>query len=183
MYDLMFRESDMTRQAVDNSGYEAGHGGFVMPSYSERMKMVALSNPAAANVPIVLESTAPGITPPTVTRTFAPTVSGRAQKGELESWVKEACDIWLVEKDVPYCTTNYISREVGRKVGIREPSVGAIGAVFDRWSKMGFAICERKPVRFVSYTPLGIELGLEGCKDRFKRAEKAKRVNLRGRSA
>ena len=48
---------------------------------------------------VIVESPAPDIVPATSTcdRSCSWTATGRAARGELEAWVKEQCDIWLVD--------------------------------------------------------------------------------------
>ena len=54
--------------------------------------------------------------------------------------------------------------------------------MFDRWVKLGFAVIEKKPTRFVRYTDEGIKFGLDRMKERSKRKLKLvqaeKRRNL-----
>jgi hypothetical protein len=173
VYDMMFHASDMPRETVDNSHWHPPKGEFWMPTPEERMALIASSKPHAPDAPVLVESPLPEAVPATIRHTFAPTATGRAARGELESWVKEQCDIWLVEKEEFPCATKYLSDEIGRAQGIKPPSVGAISAVFDRWTAIGFATIEKKPTRFVAYTQEGITLGLEGCKDKHKRSRRS----------
>lgn len=143
-----------------------------MPTPEERQALIASSRPHAPDAPVLVESPLPDAVPATIRHTFAPTTTGRAARGELESWVKEQCDIWLVEKEEFPCTTAYLSYEIGKAQGIKPPSVGAISAVFDRWDSIKFAVVAKKPTRFVEYTPEGVTLGLEGCKDKHKRSRR-----------
>ena len=171
-FDFMFKASGMPRMPVDNSGYVPEHGGFVMPTLEERIAESILSTPVPAMAPVIIESPLPDAVPATVRRTFTPTASGRAARGELESWVKDACDVWIVEQENVFCTPAYLAEEIGRKEGIKPPSVGAISAVFERWVKMDFAVIEKKPTRFTGYTEQGVKLGLDGCKEKARRTKK-----------
>lgn len=172
MYDTMFRMSGLPREVVNNSKYHPPKGEFSMPSIEDRIRMHALSRPGLVNVPVLVESPLPDAVPVTIRRSFTPTATGRAARGELEAWVKDQCDIWIVEQDGNLCTPTMIAEEIGKTQGIKPPSVGAIGAVFDRWVKIGFAVIDKKPVRFTAYTEEGIRLGLEGCKEKAKRGKK-----------
>lgn len=172
-FDRMFAMSGMPRQVVDNSGYSPDHGGFWMPSLEERARMAALSKTTGPVAPRIEESPLPDAVPATIVRVFTPTASGRAAPGELELWVKQHCDIWLVEAERFPCTPAYLSEEIGRAQGIKPPSVGAITAVFQRWVKIGFAEIGAKPARFIKYTDDGVRLGLEGCKTRHKMKRKS----------
>ncbi|HEY6021726.1 MAG TPA: hypothetical protein VIY48_18210 [Candidatus Paceibacterota bacterium] len=173
-YDRLFRETGMERMPVDNSGYVVDKGGFVMPTLAERVATEPSFNGHTANPPALLENPAPDYLPPTITRPYGPTATGRTARGQLESWVKEQCDIWLVEKDGFPCTPPRISEEIGRAQGINPPSVGAIHAVFERWKLIKFAVIERKPIRFIEYTEDGIHNGLDEMKAKYKRIQKRK---------
>lgn len=176
MFDQMFTMSEMPRILVDNSGYAPDHSAYWMPSPEERIAMLALSRPNRDDVPVIIKSPLPDMVPITIAHTFTPTTTGRAARGELESWVKDACDVWLVENTLnatdPPCTPPYLAKEIGQTQGIKEPSVGAIDAVLKRWVTLGFALVQPKPTRFVCYTAEGIQMGLEGCKDKVKRSKR-----------
>lgn len=53
------------------------------------------------------------------------------------------------------------------------PSVGAVGAVLDRWVEIGFAQVNKHPVRFVSYTVKGMTLGLDRMKADAKQTKRS----------
>lgn len=163
----MFELSQSERVLVDNSDY-LPDSSFVRVALAPVSSVSVAFIPGVSNLPAVPESPAPGIVPASVPRTFAPTPTGRTARGELESWVREITDIWAVERDVN-CTPLYVAREIGRVKGVREPSDGAVNAVFVRWEKLGFATFAKKPVRFTGYTEKGIELGLERMKAIAKR--------------
>lgn len=173
MFDMMFSMSDKPREVVSHSEWHPNKHAFWMPSPEDYMEQLASSRPGAVNVPKLIESPLPDAVPATLRRVFTPTNTGRAARGELESWVKDVCDVWLVEKEEFPCTPQYISDEIARNEGIKAPSVGAISAVFERWVKMGFAQVEKKPTRFIAYTEQGVRLGLEGCKDKMKREKRS----------
>lgn len=168
-YDEMFKVAGEQRTAVDNSSYAPDKGDFVMPSMDEIIASRVSSSATQTSPPQILQSERPDVIPATVTRTYGPTPSGRAARGELESQVKWACDLWLVEAPPWACTPRWISEEIAKQYGIKPPSVGAIDAVLNRWVTIGFAIKETKPTRFSAYTEDGIKLTLEGCKQRAKR--------------
>lgn len=172
VYDQMFAMSDMERIAVDNSGYSVDHGGFAPIEIIVREPVGVLSSAGGTDDGPVYESPAPGVVPAVRARSFAPTPSGRAARGELEYDVKRAIDIFIVEGEDGYCTPSWISTEIGREKGIDPPSTGAVTAVLDRWVACGFAVTAKKPSRFVEYTPEGIELGLDVLKERYKRRSK-----------
>jgi hypothetical protein len=165
----MFELTDSERILVESSGYSTPERTFWMPSDEP---VPVLSNSDATDGPKLIKSPAPGRVPATIQHDFGPTPTGRAARGELEAWVKEQCDIWLVDEPVDLCTPSFIAAEIGRTKGVSPPSVGAISAVFDRWVKLGFAVVGKKPTRFVGYTPEGIEHGLEKMKTDAKRSRR-----------
>lgn len=167
--DEMFKLSGMDRTALNHSSYVPDRGDFVMPSMEEIIANRVPSSGGATDAPVIVKSELPDAIPATVTRTYAATPTGRAARGELESQVKWVCDMWIVEAPPWGCTPKYISAEIAKKHGIKEPSVGAIDAVLKRWVEIGFATVEKKPTRFIGYTEDGIKLTLEGCKLRAKR--------------
>lgn len=181
-YDMMFGMSGMERVLVDNSGYSPDHGQFKMPTLEERMAMIASSMVGGHTAPTVIESPAPEVVPPTVARSFAPTATGRAARGELAAWVKLECDVWLIDNPEYSCTPAYLSEAIAKTQGLgKAPSVGAVDAVLKRWAEIGFAVMEKKPTRFIKYTDDGVKLGLEGCLERAKRNRRSKAAEA-GRS-
>jgi hypothetical protein len=181
----MFAESGMDRIPVEISGYTVDRSQFWMPTDEDRAQWAAeraaRSNATAPDAPIVIESPAPGIVPPMVTRSFGPTTTGRAARGELEAWVNKVCGMWLVEQYKFECTPLFISETIAKDEGIKAPSTGAITACLDKWAEIGYAVIARKPVRFVGYTPDGLQSGLEGIKDRYSRIKRtARQIQERG---
>jgi hypothetical protein len=166
----MFQMGGRERFAVNNSSYVADHGDFVMPDPADVSLARLSSNTSPATPPKRIESELPDVIPATIARQWIPTPTGRSARGELEAQIKWACDVWVVERDPEFCTPRYVSEEIGRQYGIRPPSVGAIDAAWKKWAKIGFARIGVKPTRFVGYTPEGIELTLEGCKEKYKRS-------------
>lgn len=163
--DRMFEMMGMERYVEQNPEYVPEKATYVMPTLEER---VALSIERRSVPTVTIESPAPEHVPATVARVFTPTESGRAGRGQLELWVKQTCDQWIVDQPENQCTPQWISDTIAEKEGIKSPSVGAINAVFERWTKLNFALIGRKPVRFVGYTDEGVKHGLEGLKVRAK---------------
>lgn len=143
-----------------------------MPSDDPDWSPEPLSSPDDTDTPEPVESPVDSPVAPSAGRSFAPTATGRAARGQLEYWVKRQCDIWLLEEYSFPCTPAWISEEIASDEAIDPPSVGAISAVFDRWVKLGFATVEKKPSRFTGYTPEGISKGLERMKEEAKRKTK-----------
>jgi hypothetical protein len=167
--DKLFAMTESERIVVESSGYSPPHRTFWMPSDDPIPVVDESSSPNGTGGPVVLESPAPDRVPASIVRDFTPTPSGRAAKGELEWWVKHQCDIWLIDEPGEPCTPSYLAAEIARDQGITPPSVGAINAVFERWIKLGFAVIEKKPTRFVRYTEDGVKYGLEKMKSDAKR--------------
>jgi hypothetical protein len=178
-YDKMFSMSGMERQAVDNSGFVPDRGGFAPIEIIVRETPSVLSNVPATSDGPVYESPAPGVVPAVLARSFAPTASGRAARGELEYDVKRAVDTFIIEEEDGYCTPVWIAAEIGKYKGIDPPSTGAVTAVLERWANYGFAELAKKPTRFVKYTDEGVSLGLEALKDRFKRKTKMQQTAVK----
>jgi hypothetical protein len=105
-------------------------------------------------------------------RTFDPTPSGRAARGQLEDQVLEVVTEWNIDPGTDLCTPTFVAWDIARFNQIEEPSTGAIGAVFDRWQEYGFAVIERKPVRFMGFTEEGEQRGLEYMKAKYKREKR-----------
>lgn len=177
-FDEMFRQAEMPRQVVDNSGYEAEAHTFTMPERTVLAAPSILSNSAPVDSPDTLESVAPGVVPPVKRAAYAPTSSGRAARGELEHQVNQTCITYSVEGYRMHCTPQYVSQEIAREYGIKAPSTGAVDAVFKRWEEIGYAVIERKPTRFVKFTEQGVELGLDQMKYRAKHQHKSKQAAL-----
>lgn len=173
--DKLFAMTQSERVVVESSGYAPPRRTYWMPSDDP---LPALSNNHATTPPVILESPDSSRVPATIRPSFNVTPTGRAARGELELWVKEECDAWLIDEPGVVCTPAYLATEIGRSKGITPPSVGAISAVFERWVSLGFAVVEKKPTRFVKYTDQGIKLGLDRMKAEAKRSKKRQRSDM-----
>jgi hypothetical protein len=177
--DLLFRMSGKDRiEPVVNPEWAPEPREFWLPS-DDWNAAQPISRDAATPAPVRVESPAPDLVPATTVHTFSPTPTGRAARGELESWVKVKCDEWLIENYKMLCTPAWLAEEIAYDQAIKAPSVGAISAIFDRWVKLGFARVAKKPTRFLGYTDEGRELGLDGLKARAKRARDMARSEQR----
>lgn len=161
---LMAEMTDTPRNLIDNSTYAPNRDAFVRVSLTESVEAAIIAKRGAVKV----ESPAPGIVPAQLAREFDPTPTGRAGRGQLESWVQKVTDIWAVEGGKP-CTPGYVSSEIARMQGISPPSTGAVDAVFKRWVGYGFAVIGTKPTRFERYTEDGVKFGLDVMKAKSKR--------------
>lgn len=159
----MFEMTGQERVPMPNPEYVTPPRKYWMPSDDPEYRM-----PAAA--PEVAEE---GVAAAVLERTVQTTPTGRTQRGGLEFWVQRECLAWLVDRDPDYgLTVRIISEEIARIEGIKAPSQGAIGAVFDRWVKYGYAQIADKPRRFIGLTELGEANGLDWCRAQYKKGEK-----------
>lgn len=100
-------------------------------------------------------------------RTFVPRGDGYRARGQLEMEVQKVCLAYqageydLDEPLTPARVAQLINPE-------NPPSSGAIGAVFDRWHRIGYAKIHRKPIFFSGLTLEGMQHGLEFMKLRAK---------------
>lgn len=99
-------------------------------------------------------------------RTFTGTPSGYRQRGQLEVEVQAICNRAMVGEFDQLMTPVAIAELINPS---NPPSTGAIGAVFARWERIGYAIIHRKPLYFQSYTVDGMKHGLEALKRKGKR--------------
>ena len=171
MITRMFEETGMERLLIDNPEYRHVKSPFWMPSLLDTPLESTASNGSGAIPATVVQGADPAVAPPRVAASYAPTSTGRAARGELESHVQEATDDWTATVPEYKCTPDWINEWLAEKYGMNA-SVGAIHAVFMRWEKLGFAYIEKKPVRFLGYTPDGIKYGLERLKIKSKREKK-----------
>lgn len=160
--DKMFAAAEMPRQPVENPKYVKPKSIYVMPDPVE----VITKGEDIPEKRSLLED-AP-------TKEFIETSTGGRQKGQLEYQVLEVCRMFTKgELEVEQLTPRVIGEHIEPDA---PPSAGAIGAVFDRWVKMGFANCERGPVRFVSFTVEGLQHGLDYMKAKARRERKLARA-------
>lgn len=179
--DKLFESTDTKREYLQNPKWEPEHHAFIMPDFREKFLTVEAGDldgvgidqgSMAGTLTIegdtrrtkLMESVLPGLIPGAIRKSFAPTASGRAARGQMEVWVKDVCDEWTLNavRDI-LCTSEYVSEEIERI--FKRPAVprGSIDSVFYRWREIGFAILADRPFRFLFYTPRGIEIGLDGC--------------------
>lgn len=187
----MFEMTGMERMPQQNPKYSPPKSTFKMPlpHHVEAEPIIPRtpSNDLESTLGVVgpeaLERPGASIVPPMVARSFEPTATGRAARGELEAWVREATDTWTVESKLDpnwqeVCTPEWIAKEVSKKHGVNLPSTGAITAVLVRWTELDFCSTEKKPTRFTGYTESGLEFGLEQLKARAKLKKRGKPTAL-----
>lgn len=178
LLDEMFKMADMERIAQPNPEYKPIKGDYWMPTAEDRAMMAAERIKSEKPV-VIVESKMPEVLPPDAIREFEETPSGQRQRGQLEDEVKRVTDIWVAMASlgsIDPCTPAWVSEMIDAE---NPPSTGAITAVFDRWTEMGFATSERKPTRFTGYTPEGVQKGLHVMKVdyKFKKRNKAAAAN------
>lgn len=166
----MYEDADMAREIITNPDYVKPERTWYMPVYGIDYGLSTTLVVPVTDTPDDTEDGTPA-QPATRIRTFDPTPSGRAAKGELEAYVLEVTNEWLIDHD-ELCTPKFVSDEIARVQHIDPPSVGAIGAVFDRWVTYGYANISRKPVQFLGLTDQGKAKGLDLLKAERKRKGK-----------
>lgn len=95
--------------------------------------------------------------------------TGYRKSGSLEQQVLDVCKRFLNGELDSQATPKAIALAIDP---IRPPSVGAIGAVFDRWTAYGFAVINKGPVRFMMFTAAGMQFGLEKMRHDYKRMQR-----------
>lgn len=171
----MFDIAKLERKVQDNPEYVPAVNTFMMP---DRDAEDATGEPVEPKPEEEVDSAYPQASvplPPPTKKIYDETPTGRSGKGQLEDRVKQACDVWLDEQKPWDCTPAYLSEAIASVHKIPAPSTGAIGAVFQRWADLKFADIGRQPIRFQSYTPEGLRLGL----DRMKKEAKARKARLK----
>lgn len=169
--DEIFELSGKERVLVEHDAYEPTIG-----MHFEAATLIETPSVLTPEVEIpedVLVSPAPGIVPGARVRVYNRTMTGRWARGQLEDYVKSVTDTWVIENERAYCTVIYIANNIAKQQGFAVPSAGGIDAVLKRWEEIGFATIERKPTRFTGYTAEAMEYGLDGVRDRYKRARRS----------
>lgn len=114
----------------------------------------------------------PAVVPPPTPTTppdFAPTLTGRRAKGELE-WEVLVIVERALSVGVP-ATPSMISSAIAGT-----PSTGAVQAVLERWVRLGFVMpLTRRPVAVSAFTLEGERLGLQTMKDTAHREKRRRR--------
>lgn len=156
----MYNLTGLPRVEVGNPEYLPYENKFWMPDYTERVE-AAQSRRKTTPAKELDGSEEP---------VFVETDSGRIPKGQLEYWVKLACQEYMqapfditADEDV-ICTPAYLSEKIALDQGVSPPSQGAIHAVLTRWEKIGYVILDRDPMRFISLTVDGLTFGLDVLK-------------------
>lgn len=167
----LFQLADSPREVMLNPEYRRPERTFYMPVFGVDYGLSSALLDAGAET---LDGVKRAPLVPREPGTFAPTPSGRAARGELESQVYEVVGEWMIQPE-GLCTPQFVSDEIARVQHVAPPSTGAISAVFDRWVAYGYAVTAKKPVRLVGLTDEGKTSGLEFLKLQFKRTRRVTR--------
>lgn len=160
--DAMFEMTQTQRQEMSNPKYKHHKSEFWMPDRSLE-GVVVTEDGQEELVAVTLLDVNHSVN-------YRETDSGKRARGQLETEVLNVCKNFVKGVlEVEVLTPAFIANEIDE---VEPPSVGAIGAVFDRWTKLGFAVCEKGPVRFTSFTADGLQYGLDNLKARAKREQK-----------
>lgn len=171
--DELFALSGKPRELVVNPDYVpvTTHHLFVRPTVAAPS---ILSGETVEKGAVI--SPLPGVVPGEAVKEFSDTKSGRLAHGQLEYWVKQAIDVWVIEthtgQRMPPCTPSWIAEQISIAEGIAEPQLGGINHIFRRWEEIGIAKFETKPARFAAYTDEAIEKGIDRMRDAASRAKK-----------
>lgn len=196
-FNKLFADTDTAREYFQNPQYEPPVHAFIMQDLRPQFVTVeadsndihdAGSNDeheirsgspeeilrtAGGNKSVILASRLPGFIPGASVREFSPTETGRAARGQMEYWVKQVTDQWILDAEREIlCTSSYVAEQIVQRNRVPTPPRGSIDSVFYRWRKINFCVLGEKPVRFIRYTQLGIEIGLDGCVVEYKRAKR-----------
>lgn len=166
--DKMYLMAEMDRVLIENPKYVKPHNPYWMPNrgldFGMQDEVTGDAAPKSETIPAPIS---PLEAKP---KHFVETPTGKRARGQLEQQVLDVCTAFTKGQiEVEDLTPTVIANEIDE---IEPPSVGAIGAVFDRWVALGFARCEKKPVRFISFTVDGLMYGLDHLKAKAKREQK-----------
>jgi len=179
--DEMFEATGLPRQVMSNPDYKPDLHSFVMP---ERMDN-PLGTPAVAlnggmDPERVEDAYAPAPVAPVAPLAQRRTETGRAARGGLEAQVWDACNKLFKPGD-DHVTPKLVAEWISVNYKIPTPSTGAVNAVWDRWTRFGFATQAKKPNRFTGFTGEGTWEELARLKSSSKRQEKMARTAPRPR--
>ncbi|QOP65398.1 hypothetical protein SEA_DIABLA_72 [Gordonia phage Diabla] len=165
-FDRMYKMANTERRLHENPNYVP----YQYPDLSEYLKPTvelegtSLLGGATTRVPRERPSeSAPGLLELAPVYTGTPT--GQRQRGQLESEVQHVCHQAMMGAYDELMTPQAIAMLIDPD---NPPSTGAIGAVFNRWERIGYAKIHRKPLYFQHYTVEGMRDGLEALRRRAK---------------
>lgn len=101
----------------------------------------------------------------------------RLPRGWLETRIEEILKGiaagGIAVPDGQLLTPHFLAKKLAELDATKEPSTGAVSAVFDRWVKCGAAVMAEKPYRFDGFTHAATEQGIPALKAATKAAKKA----------
>ncbi|QOR56211.1 hypothetical protein SEA_LINETTI_67 [Gordonia phage Linetti] len=166
-FDRMYKMANTERRVHQNPNYVP----YQYPDLSEyltptvELEGASLSVGVDTRVPRERPSeSAPGLLELAPVYTGTPT--GQRQRGQLEAEVQQVCHRAMMGEFDELMTPQVIAELIDRD---NPPSTGAIGAVFNRWERIGYAKIHRKPLYFQHLTVEGMRDGLEALRRRAKK--------------
>lgn len=169
--DELYKSQDIQRIQIHNPEYVKTRSPYTMPSVQEimaaRQEREDVPKARIINEGQTILESAPV--------SFEPTPDGKRQRGQLEEEVLAVCTAFVKgELEHELLTPVLIGLEIDSD---SPPSSGAINAIFSRWSDMGFAHIEKKPLRFAGFTIEGLTLGVAVLREKHRRNGKLKSAN------
>jgi len=166
----MFAMTGQERVPIPNPEYDPPLSEFLMPYVPDPVPDHDAATGDGVMTPPDLEHPVDGATVPAAAMLASRrTPTGRAARGGLESQVWEACH--AIEQEP--LTPKVIGSWIAEKYKIPTPSSGAINAVWDRWTKIGYSEQAKKPNRFLKFTGDGTWEELLRIKARTKTAKRS----------
>lgn len=171
----MYQMTDVKRVAQQNPEYQPAKNPDLsfMDELEHRVAasplvLAVVDTPPDHEAPAPVAPMAPAASAYTASE-YAPTPSGVRARGQLEDEVLRVCKELLMGEYTELITPKYIAKHINPE---DPPSVGAIGAVLDRWEAYGFAIINKKPIRFAMFTREGMANGLDKMRADYKARSK-----------
>lgn len=172
--DMMFETTGLERVEMPNPDYKPPVPTYVIPEMRfDDPLAVAVGGDGASASTDVQQITQPAHMPPAAPLAQRRTPTGRAARGGLEAQVWDACSTIAKDFEGLDITPKLVSDWIVNRYKIPTPSSGAINAVWDRWTKLGYAEQAKKPNRFLKFAGEGTWEELLRLKASSKRAAKA----------
>ena len=181
----MFESTGLPRQIMSNPDYKPSKGTFVMPEVvDDPLGPPAFSPVEELDGPVTENRHPAPQRPATAPLAHRRTDTGRSARGGLEAQVWDACRFFMGGTDEELesagpITPKLVSDWIALKYKIPSPSTGAINAVWDRWTKVGFSTQEKKPNRFTGFVKEGTWDELARMKSAAKRNAKTSQLAAR----
>ena len=166
-FNKMYEMADVPRRLHQNPNYIPYEYPDMSEYFAVSHEEVETLSGGVVNTPEPRErpsKTAPGLLESA--RTYTGTPSGYRQRGQLEAEVQKVCHRAMMGEFDDLMTPQAIAEIIDHE---NPPSAGAIGSVFNRWERIGYAKIHRKPLYFQHLTVDGMRDGLEALKRKAKR--------------